>query len=140
MARNLTVDNLPYLDNGKAHAAINHALRQAVADIQDRPGDKSRRNVVITIEMTPKLDGNLATLDTVQTRILIDLKIPRRQTVDYPMLPTPDNRLIFQELSPMDPRQMDLMTPLNNQAQDSGAVSATGYDEDESTHNETETI
>jgi hypothetical protein len=100
---NLT--NLVELDNGKATAAINHALRQIVDDIQERPGDKAKRKVILNIEMVPILDKTTAVLDTVGVQIRIDTKVPIRQTMTYPMLATADNTLRFVPQSPLDPRQ-----------------------------------
>lgn len=104
----LTLKDLHHLDNGKANAAVNHALRQCVQDIIDRPGDKAKRKVMLTVEMTPKLDEDLGALDTVHTQFIIKSSIPVRRTVEYPMLASRDGRLLFSRNSPMDPRQNDL--------------------------------
>ncbi len=108
MNKQLTMSNLHLLDNGKAVAAINHALRQCSLDVLDRPGEKAVRKVVIEIEQTPKLDTVTAALDTVQTRFRIKTTLPIRQTVHYPMLVNEDGVLGFSPNSPQDPRQGDL--------------------------------
>lgn len=111
MERTLDLANLHHLDNGKGALAFSHAMRQIVKDIQDRPGDKAKRKVVLTVEGTPSLDNDSAVLDTIGIRINVKTSIPNRQTVEYPMLPQADGRLVFQEHSPGDPRQSSLAFP-----------------------------
>lgn len=101
----LTLPNLHRLDGGKANLAITHAIKQAVSDIQDRPGDKAARAVHVILKMTPALEPDQAVLDTVEVQILVRTKIPDRQTTKYPMLPMANGQVGFQEHSPMDPRQ-----------------------------------
>lgn len=100
---NLT--NLAELDNGKGNLAINHALKQIVNDIRERPADKAKRKVILNIEMVPVLDPNTAVLDTVGVQIKIKTSVPVRQTMMYPMLATGDDTLRFVPGSPLDPRQ-----------------------------------
>jgi hypothetical protein len=85
MNTQLNLANLHKLDGGKADRAVSHAIRQCVADITDRPGDKSKRKVSVVISLEPKLDRDLAALEDVAVDIQINTGIPKRQTRQYPM-------------------------------------------------------
>ncbi len=119
---NLT--NLAELDNGKANLAINHALKQIVNDVRERPADKAKRKVILNIEMVPVLDPQTAVLDMVGVQIKIKTSVPVRQTMTYPMLATGDDTLRFMPGSPLDPRQQVLEFPGSQEV-------STADDEDE---------
>jgi hypothetical protein len=104
----MTLDNLRELHGGRAALAFDHALKQIVSDIIDRPGEKSKRKVVFTVEGTPILDKTTAVLDNVGIQIKVVTGIPTRQTQVYPMKVTGDGVLLFQSNSPNDPDQHDL--------------------------------
>lgn len=116
----LSLTSLQEMDNGKVVAAVDHAIRQVVNDCIDRPGDKSKRKVLLQIEMKPVLDKDLGVLDTVNSKFRVKTNLPDRETVEYPMLPTQDGRLAFSPHSPGDPRQADLPyePPANAEAVD----------------------
>jgi hypothetical protein len=117
-AKTLTISNLQDLDQGKAALAINHAIRQCVEDVQDRPGDESPRKVAINLEFTPKRDADSDVLDLVEFQVKVATKLPVRRTRVYPMLPVPGGAVLFQPGSPMDPRQGVLYAPEAEQADD----------------------
>lgn len=104
----LTLKNIQDLDRGKAALTFNHAVRAAIRDVTDRPGDKSKRRVLMQVNFTPKLDKTTGVLDTVLVQFQVVTKIPVQQTLEYPMLPAADGVLHFQSESPMDPRQPSL--------------------------------
>ena len=118
MSHNLqfNLTNLADLDNGKANLAINHALKQIVNDIRERPADKAKRKVVLTVEMAPTLDPHTAVLDTIGVQLKIKTSVPVRQTISYPMLATQDDTLRFVPGSPLDPRQQVLNFPESQEA------------------------
>lgn len=104
-AKTLTLSTIQDLDGGKAALAVNHAIRQAVLDVEDRPGDAAARKVVLELSFKPELTNDTAALDVVTMAAKIKTSIPHRQTVAYPMLPTGEGLLTFEEHSPHDPRQ-----------------------------------
>jgi hypothetical protein len=104
----LTLKNIQDLDGGKAALTFNHAVRAAIRDLTDRPGDKSKRRVLMQVNLTPKLDRTTGALDTVLVQFQVVTKIPVQQTLEYPMLPAGDGVLHFQPESPLDPRQPGL--------------------------------
>lgn len=104
----LTLETLGKLDAGRILAVVDHELKQIVRDIIDRPGDKAKRLVSIKIECVPILDKDTAALDTVGTTFRVSSTTPVRKSVEYPMLATNQGSLLFQELSPTNPRQAEL--------------------------------
>lgn len=124
----LQIQTLAKLDGGKLVLAANHAIRQAIADVQDRPGDKSARKVTLDLVFRPELDKDAAILDTVRVQGRVNVVIPKRQTVEYPMLPMNNGTVIFQEHSPMEPRQPSFQ--FGAQAHEEGQATAAEEDDD----------
>jgi hypothetical protein len=102
----LTIKNIQEIDRGVIGLMFNQALRTAAHDIVERPGDKAARKVILTIEMKPVLDAKSAALDTIAHKFTVDSKIPKQTSEEYPMLVTNDGVVVFQPMSPHDPRQM----------------------------------
>lgn len=112
-AKQLNISTLQELDRGKVAVALNHAIRQCVLDIEDRPADKTARIVEMKVKLTPKLDGDTAALDTVGAQFQVATKLPVRQSIIYPMLPSNSGALTFQPECPTDPRQASFEFPEN---------------------------
>lgn len=104
-AKQLTVANLQELDRGLPAIAINQALRQAVKDCLDRPGNDKKREVSISIQVWPELDKQTAVLDVVNITIDVKTRTPAQTSAVYRMLTTKDGVPLFQPASPLDPRQ-----------------------------------
>lgn len=124
--------NIHLLDNGKAARAIDHAMRQCIADVTDRPAEDKPRKVVVEFEFTPKTEDESGVLDNVQVRARIKTALPVRQTRHYPMLPMGDGVVGFQPHSPDDPRQGELYDPAKETVnKDTGEVTKAKPGEDE---------
>lgn len=104
----LTITSLAKLDGGKVEAALDHEIRQIIRDVIDRPGDKAKRKAILQIEAVPILDKDTGQLDTVGITCQMKSSTPVRKSIEYPMLPTNSGKLLFQELSPTNPRQNEL--------------------------------
>jgi|GEM_PF-1738119 len=106
-AHNLTLHSIQHLDGGKVDVAFTHAVAQVVADIKDRPGDKTKRTVTLTLSATPTLaDDGSGVLDTIETRFQVKTGIPVRKSRGYPMAPRQDGKaMLFQEEDPNNPHQ-----------------------------------
>jgi len=105
----LNASTLGDLDRGHVGLAINHAIKQMVADIIARAGDKSKRSVTIKITGTPVLDEGSAVLDTVALHVEVTQGIPkRRNSKPYQALPMGDGTLQFSPTAPQDPRQLPM--------------------------------
>ena len=110
-ALQFTVKNWEKLDKGRIASAINHAVRQAISDCSDRPGNDAARKIVIEITAKPKLDKTSAALDTVDVSFDIKCRLPAATSAVYPMVAAVGGVPMFQELSPFDPRQESLFKP-----------------------------
>jgi len=113
MARaEFSLAELVNLDLGKAHAAFQAELGKVIQDLQDRPFDDGKRTVTLKLELMPEelIHGQL---ETVKTTILIDSKVPTKQTRAYSMRVTQQGRLTFNPESPDDPNQKTLDEAIN---------------------------
>ncbi len=104
----LSLNALKDLDLGKASLAFTHLLRKVVDDINDRPGCRAKRIIKMDCFITPVLDKDSACLDTCDVQFIFDHKLPKLQSIEYSMIPTRDGALLFESLSPDDPRQPGL--------------------------------
>jgi hypothetical protein len=100
----LSLETLADFDFGKADVAFQLALKAAVLDMQDRPGDPNARKVILTTELRPKLeqDGDVVAADV---RFLIESKVPKRSTSPQPAAMTRAGGLLFQSMAPDNPEQ-----------------------------------
>ncbi len=107
MRQELTLDTLKEWDNGRAAVAMKQALRRAVLDLEDRPGEKKVRKVTLTAELTPNMDEN-GDLDDVEIAFVIATTFPPRRTLPKPAMTDRQGRLIFNDLAPDNPAQTTL--------------------------------
>ncbi len=100
----LSLETLKDFDFGRSAAAVQLALKKAVLDILDRPGDKSARKVVLTTELRPRVlqDGDVVDADV---NFIIEVKTPKWATAPVPANVTRGGALLFQELAPDNPDQ-----------------------------------
>ena len=98
---NLTCSNIGALDDGAAAHVINAALREAIADLEDRGEDGKARQVCIILEMTK--DQGL-----IIAHVQAGAKIPKRRTGNTSgkiVLDGKQAAFQFSELAPDDPTQ-----------------------------------
>lgn len=130
----LNTKNLHHIHDGRVAMAIDHAIRMVSNDCAARPGEKSKRKVMIEMEAVPVLDSNTARLDNVELKFRVNTSLPKRVSQAYPMLHLGDGALAFQPASPNDPRQSGLFNPDARKDAgegDSVTVSNEDYDPDE---------
>jgi hypothetical protein len=71
----LKTENLHKFDGGRIQAALDQAIRNAVRDLVDRPGDPTTRKITLTINLTPECDaGN--NLEAIETECHVTAKYP----------------------------------------------------------------
>lgn len=102
MQRSLTLSSLAALDSGAAGAIVEAALREAVADLDDRGQDQKPRQVLITVSMTQLENGQVA------VDVDAAAKLPRRRTASTfcrIKKEVAGASLQFQEWSPEHPDQ-----------------------------------
>lgn len=101
----LTIDNLGDFDSGAARAVINHAIGQAVADLDDRGAeDKKPRKVVITLTLERQDNGE------VRGRVEVSVKAPGFRTAGTTAKVAVDQAtgkpgLLFNQYAPDNPSQ-----------------------------------
>lgn len=108
MARvKFSLDSLKDLDSGKIDIAIKHELKKIVGDLNDRPGDKSMRELNIKIKLSPATDAS-GLCETANVGFSISSKLPPRTTRDYNMEVHPKGELIFNPASDNNAKQKTL--------------------------------
>lgn len=98
----LDLESLGELDSGNAKLIINAALREAVADLDDRGRDGKERQAVITVRMRQS-DAGLAVV-----HVEAHAKVPARRTGGTIGMLAHQNgrsRVHFQKFDPRDPAQ-----------------------------------
>ncbi|MGA2035378.1 MAG: hypothetical protein ABSG68_24285 [Thermoguttaceae bacterium] len=107
----LTLANIGELDNGLALETFQTALKRAVKDCLDRPGDKRARKVTLQMNVTPvaQIQGNAIDCDGAKGVFLCKCRIPDYETreVDFGVQQTGD--LLFNPDSPNDHKQITLL-------------------------------
>lgn len=109
--KELTLENLKDLDYGKASLTFDKALRRAVADCLDRPGDNRARTVSLELKLSPVSDvvGSTISCEGAKGVFKVKCSIPNWETqmVDFGV--KRDGRLVFNEDSPRDHRQQTFL-------------------------------
>lgn len=104
--KTLSAETLHHMDGGNVGLVINHAIDQAIRDVQDRPGDKTVRKVAITLELKPKMHEQRAELEHIATRVKAKPVIPERKNREpYLLKPSGTGSAEFQPTSPYAPEQ-----------------------------------
>ena len=113
----LSLATLPLVHNGGVAMQFDELLAQMVADCEGRHTVDKDRVVTLKVLLRPvTLDSGV--LDHVDVDFDLGAKGPGFSTGTMPMLPRKGNRLLFQPLSPHDPRQ----DPLPNIDKGTGEV------------------
>lgn len=86
------------LDDGRIVEAWNQALKRVVSDCHDRPGCKDSRKITLQLDIEPLVseDGDL---DTVRGQFQIKDSLPVRKTKKYDFEPRRNGSLAFNDLS-----------------------------------------
>jgi hypothetical protein len=83
--RHLTLEDLHRFDEGRLGLAFGHAIRRVLADIADRPTDKTARGLAITLKFAP-VQGSFSRHIGTVTRFTVTAeildKLPRSRTGD----------------------------------------------------------
>lgn len=104
----LTLGSLMDLDDGRVALAFLKEAQRAVADCEDRPGDKTTRKVLLQMEITPVVaDGGL--LDGVHVGFQVNGKLPTKKSKLYTMSARRGGHLMFSSENAEDFRQKSLL-------------------------------
>jgi len=111
----LSLETLHNFDYGKASAAVSVALKRAVDDIRDRPGEKTPRKVNLMMLLTPQIqqDGDVTDANV---GFEISCNIPKWKTTAKPAGVTQAGGLFFQPSAPDNPDQMTIDDVIDDDA------------------------
>jgi len=106
MQKALSLASLGDLDNGRARAIIDAAIREALCDLDDRGDDEKPRFVNIRLTLKQMESG------LVESRVEAESRCPKRRTASTIAKVKRDgkmqSRLVFQDGSPDNPDQRTL--------------------------------
>jgi hypothetical protein len=109
--KRVSLNTMGELDGGLAATTFQDALKRAVKDCIERPGDKRPRKVILqmTLVPVPVISGNTIDCDGAKGSFQCRVKIPdwEAREVDFGVQNSGD--LIFNPDSPRDHRQMTLL-------------------------------
>jgi len=103
-AQTLTLASIPMVEQGAIAAQFNALLKAAVHDCEERSGIEKSREVTLKVKMLPLVTAR-GLLEQVHVEFEMSNKVPGYTSMPHPMLVRRGDRLIFQPLSPDDPRQ-----------------------------------
>ena len=107
MRRQLSLEAICGMDNGRIRAAFDNELAACLADCGNRPGDGKTRKLVLMIEMKPKEIAG-GELETIISDLHIKSSLPPRRATGYTMRIDKQNRAFFSDETPENPDQMAL--------------------------------
>lgn len=103
-ATTLSLETLPLVDKGSVALQFNELLQQLVADCEARHAVDKDRALTMKVLLRP-VTKESGVFDHVDVEFDFGSKVPGFSTGSMPMLPRHGSRLLFQPLSPDDPRQ-----------------------------------
>lgn len=106
--KEMKLENLADLDNGRVSLAFTHELKRAVQDCLDRPGDSTARKVTVVFTLKPITD-EAGDCDTVNGDFKIKSTVPERKSKTYNFAARKSGHLVFSEESPQNVQQTTFM-------------------------------
>ena len=103
----LTLESLNDLDDGRVSVAFMLELKRAVADCQDRPGDKNARTVTLDLKLTPIVDDD-GSCDGAHGEFHIKSKVPQRKSKPYQFEVRKGGHLVYNSNNAENPEQTTL--------------------------------
>lgn len=100
----LRIENLRDIDSGRLATAFNQLIANAIADCDDRPGEKGDRKVVLTVKIRPVLSPSGA-CESCEVEVDINDKLPARKSRTYRMEIDGGELLFFNPEAPESARQ-----------------------------------
>ena len=110
------------LGNGQLERQVQKLIRQAVQDMENRPGEKRARKVRITMSLTPKTHveanevsgANEVILDGAGLKVECGLAVPTRQSMEFDVGFGEEHQVLFNPSSPHNHRQRMLPTMVDS--------------------------
>lgn len=103
----LTLKTMEEVDYGKAMLAFQQALKRAVLDCIDRPGDKRARKITLQLNLTPvaEINGNTIDCESAKGTFQVRFKPPDYETTAVDFGVRNNGELVFNPNSPDNHRQ-----------------------------------
>ena len=107
MKVSLTLDTVTQLDNGTVSVAFQRHIKRAVEDCMDRPGDKSKRQVIMNCILEPVIadDGSC---ERVNFEIKLRSEVPPHRSRISSCEPRKGGLLLFNPETPENVNQLSL--------------------------------
>lgn len=105
--RELNLEGLATIAGGRVDAAVNRQLKRAIADCEDRPGDKNPRKVVLTMLVRPVMLQDGAVTD-VNVECEVSSVVPKYISKPVDCRLKAGQRAIFNDMSEDNVNQMTL--------------------------------
>ena len=102
--RELTLESLQEIGGGTVAAAFQHHIKRCLIDCEDRPGDKSAREITLTVMVKPDV-GQDGQINNVSTEYKVHSKVPAHVSRPVVCQLKHGGRAAFNDLSPADPNQ-----------------------------------
>ena len=105
MARQqMTLRSLGEIDSGKIGIAFTRLVTECAKDVTDRPGDKSKRSVVVRIDFTPEQGGD-GISDRAAMEVTLHANVPKRRSRRYALGVQGNGQMFFNPDAIDDPYQ-----------------------------------
>lgn len=100
-----TFSTLDMIDGGRVATALQKEIQKAVMDVRDRPGMKKPRVVTLQVMLSPaEVEEGTADVESAEVQFRMRSSYPER-SIKTVMAVQKSGRLLFNDLSPRDPRQ-----------------------------------
>jgi hypothetical protein len=104
MLKKFGINDLPTLDDGRVAATVDKLIRTVVEDCSNRPGVGAARDVTLKIKIKPQTDERGMCTD-VHVDVVSSCTVPNGQSKTFAMAVRPNGTVLFNDLSPDQPRQ-----------------------------------
>jgi len=110
MKQKLSLAGLLKLEFGTIGLAFERELLKVVENLRNQPNDTGKRSIQLQMDLVPDKEtmGPSGTLSRVLACFAVRVKLPPRRSSTITMNVTPDNELLFNDLSPDEPDQMTI--------------------------------
>jgi hypothetical protein len=99
LLQELTLESIAKMDGGRLAIAFSAALKRAIQDCDDRPGEKKPRTVTLHLAAVPILDED-GLADNCKIQFQIHDSVPKRRSRVYDMSMRKGGHLLFNDDSP----------------------------------------
>lgn len=119
-------ESLRSMDDGRPAAMFEHAMQQAIRDCFERPGNKAKRNVNLTVSVVPVIEDN-GECERVKFFFECQASTPKMSTKEYEGRVTKNGAMLVSQEFPDNVDQHSLLPdPADNVRPSDGKSSASG--------------